>query len=178
MALLTTRNIISALGSVDDYLGDRKSLVYFLAMTYMLLYIPVDGIGGFLLHKTPKNLLAIIQYVGLLLLWYMWVFIGGTLINLPHREPVKLLMVILAPAIDLITLWMLVFNEGFQLPKNNERYLIVWHAKGILAITVARLTINSLYLIKLFLNWDQPYFQFFDVRIAAAVSVANAKCRP
>ena len=90
----------------------------------------------------------------------------------------KILMVILVPAIDLITLWMLVFNEGFQLPKNNERYLIVWHAKGILAITVARLTINSLYLIKLFLNWDQPYFQFFDVRIAAAVSVANAKCRP
>ena len=84
MALLTTRNIISALGSVDDYLGDRKSLVYFLAMTYMLLYIPVDGIGGFLLHKTPKKQLAIIQYLSLPLLWYMWVFIGGTLINLPH----------------------------------------------------------------------------------------------
>ena len=50
MALVTTRNIIDTLRHIDNYLNDRESLVYLLAMSYMLLFIPVDDIGGFLFH--------------------------------------------------------------------------------------------------------------------------------
>ena len=74
------------------------------------------------------------------------------------------------------------FDEGFQLqnlnnsklPKNSERYLIIWHAKGVSAITVVWLVfvlINE--------NQGQPYFPTInDPTIIEAVSVANAMSRP
>ena len=81
-------------------------------------------------------LLTIIQYLSLPLLGYMKLFIGETLINLLTRC-LDRLMLLIWKLLDFITPWMLVFNEGFKLPKNSERYLIVWHAKGIAATMVA-----------------------------------------
>ena len=107
----------------------------------------------------------------------MWIFIGGNLINLPDRRPMQILMIILVPAVDCITLWMLVFSEGFQLPMDSERYLVVWHAKGILALTVARLMINVTDVINCLMR-DQPYFHtIYDPAIIEAISVANAMSR-